>query len=178
MKHDPFREKLLRLLDGDVSGTERAELEEHLETCAACRRELDALKSTLELVSADVPPPFERVVWQPRPTRRVRLFRWALVPLAAAVALAFFVFGGDMLRRSSTQESSWVMVDGDSLSVDEGLELTALLIMEDEELRDELVSYAESKPVDIYTELEELGSDEEEELISVLEEMLEEFERS
>jgi anti-sigma-K factor RskA len=58
--HEQFADNLALYALDELSGTERQELEQHLETCAACRRELQALRGDLGLLglsSAGAQPP-------------------------------------------------------------------------------------------------------------------------
>ena len=179
MSKDSFREKLVAYLDGQLDASERSELEEHLEVCYGCRRELEALRAVLNLTRADVPSRFAGVRWKVPAPRPFPWWRWVWVPAAAAALLLAIIFGGDaILKRPVAPQEGWVVVEGDSLSADEGLELALLLISEDEELMQGLESYEEAFPTDIYSEIEELNEEEKAALISLLEEMTEGLERS
>lgn len=179
MSKDSFREKLVAYLDGQLDASERSELEEHLEKCYGCRRELETIKAALALTRADAPPRFTGIEWQTSAPRRLRWWRWVWVPAAAAAVLLLVIFGGDaVLKRPVAPQEGWVVVEGDSLSADEGLELAVLLVSEDEELMQGLESYEEAFPTDIYTEIEELTEEEENALATLLEEMIRGFERS
>ena len=48
--HDQFAEDLALYALDELTGSERQELEAHLDTCAACRRELQALRGDLGLL--------------------------------------------------------------------------------------------------------------------------------
>ncbi|GAI57151.1 unnamed protein product, partial [marine sediment metagenome] len=125
------------------------------------------------------PPRFAGIEWQTSVPRRVPWWRWVWVPAAAAAVLLLLIFGGDaILKRPVTSQADWVVVEGDSLSADEGLELAVLLVSEDEELMQGLESYEEAFPTDIYTEIEELTEEEENALATLLEEMIRGSERS
>lgn len=54
------REQLSALLDNELGEQERAELEAHLPTCAACRAELESLRRTRDLVRALPQPALPR----------------------------------------------------------------------------------------------------------------------
>lgn len=54
------REQLSALLDNELGEQERAELEAHLPSCAACRAELESLRRTRNLVRALPQPPLPR----------------------------------------------------------------------------------------------------------------------
>jgi anti-sigma-K factor RskA len=105
--HEQFADDLALYAMGSLEGDERAALEAHLETCAACRNELDALRADLALVALSAPGA------APRPAARARLLSavareprggaatiapaksrpWrTLVPSLAAAALAIVAF--------------------------------------------------------------------------------------
>jgi anti-sigma-K factor RskA len=105
--HEQFAEDLALYALNDLSGSELQELEQHLETCAACRRDLQSLRSDMGLLglSAVGPRPPARskerlmraIAAEPRgasvPTpapsgRRVFWLSW----IPAAVALAVIAF--------------------------------------------------------------------------------------
>lgn len=108
--HDQFAEDLALYALDELSGSERQELEQHLPGCAACRRELEALRSDLALLalSAAGPKPPARVkenlmravAAEPRgvsPAKPEQAPRrslwWAWIPALAAVALLFVAVG-------------------------------------------------------------------------------------
>ena len=179
MSKDSFREKLVAYLDGQLDASERSELEEHLEVCYGCRKELETIKAALALTRADAPPRFAGIEWQTSVPRRVPWWRWVWVPVAAAAVLLAIIFGGDaVLKRPVAPQGGWVVVEGDSLSADEGMELAVMLVAEDEELVHGLESYEEAFPTDIYGEIDELTEEEEAAFMGLLEEKLQEMERS
>jgi hypothetical protein len=176
---DRFREKLIAYLDGELGTSECSELEKHLEKCYGCQRELEALKSTLALISADAPPRFTGIEWERSSVGRARWWRWVWVPVAAVVALLAVIFGGDaVLKTGKVQEAEWVVIEGDSLSVEQGMELASLLIVEDKALLEGLEAYEEMLSVDIYEEIEELDESEQALFLELLEEMIQGPERS
>jgi anti-sigma-K factor RskA len=107
--HEQFADDLALYSLGEVAGVERQELEEHLHTCAACRRELQALRGDLGLLGLSSSGP------QPPARAKERLMRaiaaepprvpaaasaeprrslwWAWVSAFAAVALFFLALG-------------------------------------------------------------------------------------
>jgi anti-sigma-K factor RskA len=108
--HEQFADDLALYELGELAGAERQELEEHLHTCAACRRELQALRGDLGLLglSSSGPQPPARAkerlmrVIAAEPPRvpvaaPVELPRrglwWAWVAALAAVALFFVTIG-------------------------------------------------------------------------------------
>jgi len=106
--HEQFADDLALFALDELTGSDRQELETHLETCAACRRELQTLRGDLGLLglttSGPQPPARskERLVRaisaeprgvslpeaSPQPRRNMW---WAWVPAFAAVALLFVV---------------------------------------------------------------------------------------
>jgi anti-sigma-K factor RskA len=106
--HDQFAEDLALYALDELTGSERLELEGHLDTCAACRRELQALRGDLGLLglSSSGPQPPARskdrflraISAEPRgvsstaPAAR-RGMGWAWIPAMAAVVLLFALAG-------------------------------------------------------------------------------------
>jgi len=106
--HDQFAEDLaLHALD-ELTSSERQELEDHLDTCAACRRELQALRGDLGILglSSSGPQPPARskdrlmraVAAEPRGVSSPaqvpqRSLGWAWIPTVAAVVLLFALAG-------------------------------------------------------------------------------------
>src|SRR5271166_5757538 len=108
--HEQFADDLALYALGEMAGSDRQEFEEHLHTCAACRRELQALRGDLGLLglSSSGPQPPARskerllraIASEPRrvpSSTSVELPRrslwWAWVPAFAAVALCFVAIG-------------------------------------------------------------------------------------
>lgn len=102
--HDQFAEDLALYALDELTGSERQELEAHLDACAACRRELQALRGDLGLLglSSSGPQPPARskerlmraIAAEPRGVSAAaadaaprRSFGWAWVPTLAAVVL-------------------------------------------------------------------------------------------
>jgi len=108
--HEQFADDLVLYALGELAGAERQEMEEHLYTCAACRRELQALRGDLGLLGLSSSGP------QPPARAKERLMRaiaaepprvpaaapvelprrslwWAWVPTFVAVALFFLAVG-------------------------------------------------------------------------------------
>jgi len=108
--HEQFADDMALYALGELSGAERQELEEHLHTCAACRRELQALRGDLGLLGLSSSGP------QPPARAKERLMRaiaaepprvpaslpvesprhslwWAWVSAFAAVAMFFLALG-------------------------------------------------------------------------------------
>ncbi len=108
--HDQFAEDLALYALDELTGSERQELESHLDTCAACRRELQALRGDLGLLglSSSGPQPPARskdrllraIAAEPRgvsstvtPQVPRRGFAWGWVPALAALVLLFALAG-------------------------------------------------------------------------------------
>jgi anti-sigma-K factor RskA len=108
--HDQFADDLALYALDELTGTDRQELEDHLQTCAACRRELHALRGDLGLLgltSSGPQPParnkerlMRAIADEPRgvsaaeaaPAQQ-RSMVWAWIPAFAAVILLFVVAG-------------------------------------------------------------------------------------
>ena len=114
--HEQFAGDLALYALEELTGSDRQELEQHLETCAACRREVQFLRSDLSLLalsSAGPRPPArskDRLmravnaephgVSAPSPLQvRRRGLSWALVP--AAVALGLLVWVGTLRQKNN-----------------------------------------------------------------------------
>jgi len=106
--HEQFADDLAVYALDELTGVERQELEDHLQSCAACRRELHALRGDLGLLgltSSGPQPPARskdrlmraiaaepRGVSLPNPAPALRRSLWAiLVPTLAALGLLLFV---------------------------------------------------------------------------------------
>jgi anti-sigma-K factor RskA len=104
--HEQFADDLALYALDELTGSARQELEAHLETCAACRRELQELRGDLGLLglSTGGPQPPARskerlmraIAAEPRgvslpETAPRRGLAWAWIPAFAAVALLFVV---------------------------------------------------------------------------------------
>jgi anti-sigma-K factor RskA len=103
--HEQFAEDLALYALGSLPPAEAAALEQHLQGCAACRRELQELRgdaSLLALSAAGPAPPSrsrERLLAaikkEPRRQRMVLYHArpwWAIAPVVASLALAAFAF--------------------------------------------------------------------------------------
>jgi anti-sigma-K factor RskA len=104
--HEQFTEDLALYAVGALEGEERTALEKHLDSCSACRQELEALRGDLSLfaLSTSGPHPPQRsrerlmtaIAREPRlpvglPERR-RASWWAPLGWAAAAALGLLAF--------------------------------------------------------------------------------------
>ena len=101
--HEQFAEDLALYAIGSLPASEAGALEQHLADCAACRRELQALRgdaSLLALSAAGPAPParsraklLEAIKKEPRRQRMILYHAkpwWAIAPVAASLALAIF----------------------------------------------------------------------------------------
>ncbi len=113
--HEQFADDLALYALGELTGGERESLEEHLHTCAACRRELQALRGDLGLLglsSSGAQPParskerlMRAIADEPRRAQSSvsvdvarRSLWWALFPVFTTVALLIVAIG---MRRSN-----------------------------------------------------------------------------
>src|SRR5579872_113788 len=120
--HEQFAEDLALYALDELTGADRAVFEEHLQTCAACRRELQAMRCDLGLLglSSSGPQPPARskqnlmraIAAEPRgvsapeaarvPGSDTRSWWWSLVPAFAALGL--------LDRKSTRLNSSHVRI--------------------------------------------------------------------
>ena len=106
--HEQFEEDLPLYALNELSGSDLQEFDQHVETCAACRREVQSLRSDLGLLALSTAGPrpparskdrlMRAIAAEPRGrTSRVpekparRGMSWALVPAVVALALLFAV---------------------------------------------------------------------------------------
>jgi anti-sigma-K factor RskA len=101
--HGQFAEDLALYALGTLPGDECALLEEHLNDCAACRRELELLRGDMALMAISVGGPkppararqrlLDAIAREPRRSPvSVRRAWWAPVPWLAAAAVALIAF--------------------------------------------------------------------------------------
>ena len=120
--HEQFADDLALYALDELTGSDRQELEAHLETCAACRRELQALRGDLGLLglatSGPQPPArakerlMRAIAGEPRgvsvpnaaPAPR-QGFSWAWIPTLAAAILLFALAG--LWRSNGRMRISW-----------------------------------------------------------------------
>lgn len=119
--HEQFAEDLALLALGGLQGDERGALEEHLEGCADCRRELERLRGDMALMAlstAGPTPPrrarqrlLEAVAGEPRrAAAKARRGWWTLAPWAAAAAfalglVALWMQNSDLQQRVASLQS-------------------------------------------------------------------------
>ena len=131
MKLDPNDPKLTAYALGELDDAERAEVEAHLETCAASRRAVEEIRQTAELLTAELQKepcpaltPEQRSGIEPEhiPERRSFLVRrWKPLAVAASLA-AVLVVGGLVWSDSGSSRAPFLYTMDDSLamkSVDE-----------------------------------------------------------
>jgi len=112
--HEQFADDLALLALGQLQGDERAAMEEHLEGCAACRRDLEQLRgdtALLALSAAGPTPPrrarerlLKAIAKEPgTPKTSARRWTWTLAPWIAAAAFTlasvFFFRQSDRLSQ-------------------------------------------------------------------------------
>lgn len=118
---DRYTDRLSEYLDGELNARERADVDAHLRSCAACRETLTDLRSVVARAAA-LPVEDPRTdLWPgilgeieadagpavvPLASRRARAFSFSLPQLAAAAVLLMTVSGGSVwlaLRQESGQ---------------------------------------------------------------------------
>lgn len=115
-KHSKLKTLLSSYLDDQVSPGERGEVEEHIATCSECRRDLETLRMSVDILRGL--PQLEtaklfRLEAAPEPLRASGLPAWAtgLATSAAAVLLAVLVIGEtlDVFRQAGAVEPEVVV---------------------------------------------------------------------
>jgi len=106
-EHELCQENLSAFLDGQVTHRERMRVQKHLEECAACRADLEALRHTVALlraVPAVKPPrsfllPAREVIQQRQAQRRRLAYVYMQAATAVATVLLVLVVSGDAILR-------------------------------------------------------------------------------
>lgn len=146
--HEQFADDLALYALNELTGSERQEFEQHLETCASCRREVQYLRSDLGLLalSASGPRPPSRskdrlmraIASEPRgvsapATQKAarRGFGWAWVPALAALALLFAV--GNLWRENVGMREELTKLTGLYQNTAAQLSQTSTQLAQDEE---------------------------------------------
>lgn len=98
--YDPWTDRLSEYLDGGLDAADRAALEEHMTSCAACRATLAELRDVVAAASAvqDTAPSTD--LW-PGISARIAAGRPAVTPLAAARASRRFTFSVHQLAAAA-----------------------------------------------------------------------------
>lgn len=88
-----IREKISALIDGEVSESERAEIEKHIEACAECRRMYEAFTAVSDSLGEleDVPSEVHEGIMRGVKKARQRPLLRKILPLAACFVLIFGV---------------------------------------------------------------------------------------
>ena len=145
--HQQFAEDLALYALNELTGSERQEFEQHLETCASCRREVQYLRSDLGLLALSTAGPnpparskerlMRAIAAEPRnasapvtaePPRRV--WMW-LVPTLVGVALLFAV--GSLWMENSRLEEDLTSLTALQRNASTQLAQTSTQLTQDEE---------------------------------------------
>ncbi len=129
--HEPFADDLALLAMNALQGEERAAVEKHLETCAACRRELEQLRGDTALlalaVSGPAPPRrakerlMKAIAAEPRKQgAQARRASWRFAPWLAAAA--FLLIAGFFLRQSDRLAQRVAALQNESVTLQGQLE--------------------------------------------------------
>jgi anti-sigma-K factor RskA len=146
--HQQFAEDLALYALNELTGSERQEFEQHLETCASCRREVQYLRSDLGLLALSTSGPnpparskdrlMRAIAVEPRgvsapvaaqPQRRG--FRWLWIPTLAGVALLFAV--GSLWRENAAMRDELAKLTGLYQNTSAQLSQTSTQLAQDEE---------------------------------------------
>jgi predicted anti-sigma-YlaC factor YlaD len=115
MSCDEFKPLLTGRVDGELAAEDRARLEEHLETCADCARELEELrrlKEDLAMLKFKEPTDVElERYWKGVYNRLERGVGWILVSVGAIVLLCYGAW--ELIDEVIKNEAvSWVLKVG------------------------------------------------------------------
>jgi anti-sigma-K factor RskA len=146
--HEQFADDLALYALSELTGADLQEFEQHLEGCAACRREVQYLRSDLGLLALSTSGPrpparskdrlMRAVAAEPRgastpavtvPARRG--FGWAWIPALAALALLFAV--GNLWRENGQMRDELARITGLYQNTSAQLAQTATQLSQDEE---------------------------------------------
>jgi len=144
--HEQFADDLALYALEELTGSERQEFEQHLDTCASCRREVQALRGDLSLLAlsgAGPRPPARskdrlmraiaaepRGVSAPAPALvRRRGMSWALVP--TLIAMGLLIWAGTLMQKNDAMQhnlsSMSVLYKATSVQLQEAKERLQLL---------------------------------------------------
>jgi len=133
-RNDHVTRRLAAWLGGETPPVEAAAIADHLETCAACRTEADALRATWDVLAEAAVPETAATVWPAvrarttarRASRTIRMrhpvWRGALAAaaMAAGVMLGSLVPGGGATAAGEDPDvAAWL--DGSSWPDDDGV---------------------------------------------------------
>ncbi len=128
MKCDEIKDKLNAYLDGEVGNPE--EIRRHLDACADCRAELEALSSVNDFLSQyeEEPVPqqaIDRILAISRRRAFNSLSWFARITIAVSAAAAFFlgvITSGEIASNGSSQYDDFSMGTETLYSFDAGIE--------------------------------------------------------
>jgi anti-sigma-K factor RskA len=146
--HEQFADDLALYALNELTGSERQEFEQHLETCASCRREVQYLRSDLGLLAltASGPQPPARskdrlmraIAAEPRGVAAPvdekaprRGWTWAWIPALAALALLLAV--GNLWRENAGMRDEVAKLTGLYQNTSAQLTQTSTQLAQDEE---------------------------------------------
>jgi len=93
MNHKKYREWISAYFDGELTPTQKKELEQHLQTCPECRQEFEEMDSFESLMAkVSLPQPSEEVwtmFWTSVYNRLERRIGWILLSLGSIILLFF-----------------------------------------------------------------------------------------
>jgi hypothetical protein len=104
MKCKKSKEKIILYLYGELSETEKAELDDHLKECSECSHDLEYTKKVFKLVDSSKEEALPEANWErsweaissgvePKPERRKRLFLFPAWAYASAALVLVFALG-------------------------------------------------------------------------------------
>lgn len=138
--HEQFADDLALYALGALSGEEKVALENHLQECASCRRELEQLRGDAALLALSTSGPrpparsksrlMDAIGKEARtPPARTRLNWWAILGWATAAVMLVFVIGATKhnKRLSSTVAELSSMVEKERISGDEARRIADIM---------------------------------------------------
>jgi hypothetical protein len=100
--HDPWSDRLSEYLDGELAGDERARLEQHLATCAACRATLVELEAVVRAARGLAPRAPSTDLWTSLEPSLERSLEAEVVPRRVAVRLWLAFAAGVVVTLAGT----------------------------------------------------------------------------
>lgn len=103
-----IREKISTLIDGEVSESERAEIEKHIEACTECRRMYEAFTAVSDSLGEleEVPQGLHEDIMRGVKKARQRPLLRKILPLAACFVLIFGVVAMKGMDNNSADEAA------------------------------------------------------------------------